>query len=72
MSTLKSKTKSSSRPFVDSPELKLSTDTNDKNQIVAFNITYRGKTEKFPVKNFNIFDAWQKLEVFVIKQNKKS
>ena len=71
MSTLKSKTKSSTRPFVDSPELKLSTDTDGANRITCFNITYRGKTEKFPVKNFNIFEAWTKLEAFVIKQNKK-
>jgi hypothetical protein len=71
MSTLKSKTKSAARPFVDTDQLKLSTDTDGTNKIIAFNITYKGVTQKFPVKNFNIFDAWQKLEVFVIKQNKK-
>jgi len=71
MSTLKSKTKSASRPFVNTPELFLSTETDDCNRIVKFKIKYRGKEIEFPVKNFNIFAAWQQLEVFVIKQNKK-
>lgn len=71
MSTLKSKTEKKPSPFVDTPQLFLSTETNGSNQIINFKISYRGQTIEFPVKNFNIFEAWQKLEAFVIKQNAK-
>jgi len=71
MSTLKSKTKATSRPFVKIPDLELSVETNDKNQITCFNAVYNGRAVSIQVKDFDILQAWQKIEAFVIKQNKK-
>lgn len=61
------------KPFIDLPaqQLYISSAFNDQNQITSFFCRYKGIEETFKVENMNIQAAWEKLEKFIVKHNKK-
>lgn len=52
------------KPFIDDGTLKLVT-VEKEGRIEEFVVTYKGTTKNFPVKKFNILEAWKQVEKFL-------
>lgn len=53
------------KPFFDNGILKLIT-REEEGRIVEFIVNYKGEEKTFPVKKFNILEAWKQVEKFLI------
>ncbi len=59
-------------PFIDTGELQITAYVDNDKQITSFIASYKGESEKFEVKKFNVLATWRQLEKWFEERNKQT
>lgn len=55
------------KPFLDVPNLKVTTREDELGHIIGWDLTHKGKTTKFTVKKSKITKCWLEVEKYIAK-----